>query len=150
MQFKNSNVSRVEVVEIQKALIPPKKKVHSSSIVCCCIQNDCQDMMRFWMLIFSLKLILFLNSFHLFQGVSEIRIDRKALPNALRKFTTLFNKIPQIISRGAWKNSDVPLNAVYQCRLETLISVSRKFDFKVLLIQVIFPFSLAVIQIRNF
>eukprot|EP00794_Sanderia_malayensis_P000407 gene407-1042_t len=56
-------------------------------------------------------------------AVAEIRMDRKALPNALRKFTTFFNKIPHIISRGAWRNSDVALNAVHTNRLETLVSV---------------------------
>ena len=62
------------------------------------------------------------------QGISEIRIERKAMAIALRRYTNVFNKIPLIISRGAWRNSDIPLTVVHQCRLEALISVC---DFNV-------------------
>ena len=45
------------------------------------------------------------------------------MPIALRRYTNIFNKIPQIIIRGTWRNSDVPLSAVHNCRLESMISV---------------------------
>eukprot|EP00795_Rhopilema_esculentum_P017364 gene17364-8957_t len=72
--------------------------------------------------------VVLINLFHIWtleceSGISEIRVERKALAIALRRYTTLFNKIPQIIARGAWRNSDVALSAVHQSRLESLISV---------------------------
>ena len=46
------------------------------------------------------------------------------MPIAQRRYAAIYNKIPQIIARGTWKNSDVPLSAVHHCRLEGMISVS--------------------------
>ena len=44
---------------------------------------------------------------------------------ALRRYINIFNKIPLVISRGAWRNSDLPLTAVHQCRLESMICVGH-------------------------
>ena len=48
---------------------------------------------------------------------------------ALRRYINIFNKIPLVISRGAWRNSDLPLTAVHQCRLESMISVGDFLTF---------------------
>lgn len=55
-------------------------------------------------------------------GIGDIRIDRKAMPNASRRFWSLISKLPNLLARGSWKHTDSPMTSYHKLRLETLVS----------------------------
>ncbi|XP_068697910.1 dynein axonemal heavy chain 8-like [Montipora foliosa] len=55
-------------------------------------------------------------------GIGDIRIDRKALPNASRRFWSLISKLPNLLSKGYWKHTDTPMTTCQKLRLESLVS----------------------------
>ncbi|XP_033113255.1 dynein heavy chain 5, axonemal-like isoform X2 [Anneissia japonica] len=58
-------------------------------------------------------------------GIAEIRNDRKAIPNACKKFITNTSRLSAVLSRGMWKNTDEQMTFVHRQRLESLIAQSH-------------------------
>jgi hypothetical protein len=57
------------------------------------------------------------------QGIADIRIDRKALPNAIRRFWSILSRLPNILIKGSWRNIDQNLTVASHAKLEALLSV---------------------------
>ena len=57
-------------------------------------------------------------------SISDLRNDRKALQNQLRKFNANVSRLPTILYRGAWKSVEEEMTAVHKVRLEAMITVS--------------------------
>ena len=89
--------------------------IEDSNIFCCCwYECGCCH-------VFCLNCVFFLP-----QGIGDIRIDRKAIPNASRRFWSLISKLPNLLAKGSWKHTDTPMTSYHKLRLETLVSVSIK------------------------
>lgn len=75
----------------------------------------------------SLLVIVFI-----FQGIADIRIDRKALPNAVRRFWSILSRLPNMLVKGSWRSVDQTLTAASHAKLEALLSVRMQITCRVL------------------
>ncbi|CAH1226669.1 DNAH5 [Branchiostoma lanceolatum] len=57
-------------------------------------------------------------------AVSELKYERKAIPNASKKFSTVINRLPTCLTRGAWKGLDEPFLPIHKLRLQNMITYS--------------------------
>ncbi|XP_048577711.1 dynein axonemal heavy chain 8 isoform X3 [Nematostella vectensis] len=55
-------------------------------------------------------------------GITDIRIDRKAIPNAVKRFWSGLSRLPNLLARCSWKHSDGPMPAYHRVRIEALLS----------------------------
>ena len=62
------------------------------------------------------------------QAVTDIKYDRKAIHNTIRRFGATVGKLPTCLVRGAWRNRDDQLQPVHRLRLENMITVSSILD----------------------
>ncbi len=69
-----------------------------------------------------------------FQGITDIRIDRKALPNAVRRFWSILSRLPNILVKGSWRNIDHNLTVASRAKLEALLSVGMHCDFPIIFV----------------
>ncbi|XP_028415382.1 dynein heavy chain 8, axonemal-like isoform X2 [Dendronephthya gigantea] len=55
-------------------------------------------------------------------AIADIRMDRKALPNAVRRFWSILSRLPNILIKGSWRNVDQNLTVAAHDKLEALLS----------------------------
>ncbi|XP_071504103.1 dynein axonemal heavy chain 5-like [Diadema antillarum] len=57
-------------------------------------------------------------------GITEIRNDRKAIPNTAKKFVTTMTRLTQVLTKGTWKATDEHVTPLQRWRLESMVAQS--------------------------
>jgi dynein heavy chain len=68
--------------------------------------------------------LLYLWSRECQQAVIDLRVDRKALVAASRRFMAYTSRLPTLLNKGNWKLVDVSLQPALRARAENMITVS--------------------------
>lgn len=57
-------------------------------------------------------------------GILELRNERRALPNASKKFVSAVSKMTSVLTKGNWKNLEESVTPLQRLRLENMVAVS--------------------------
>lgn len=60
-------------------------------------------------------------------GITEIKVDRKALQGTLKKYIVTMSKLSMVLSKGQWRTLEDPMLPVHKNRLECMITVRALF-----------------------
>ena len=57
-------------------------------------------------------------------GITEIKVERKALQATLKKYSVTMSKMTTVLTRSQWRNSEEAMLPVHKNRLECMITVN--------------------------